>query len=113
MDPATLFKTLADDTRLRCLMLLTGEEELCVCELGFALGVAQPKISRHLALLRSSSVVLDRRSGQWIYYRIHPELPDWAHAILQQAALGAQEVDPFQDDRRRLLAMAGRPVRCG
>lgn len=113
IDPPTLFKALVDETRLRCLMLLAREEELCVCELGYALGEAQPKISRHLAMLRKTAVVLDRREGQWIYYRIHPQLPEWAREVIRNAALGAEGNDPFQDDRKRLAAMPDRPVRCG
>jgi ArsR family transcriptional regulator len=46
------FKMLADSTRLRCLLLMQAEGELCVCELTHALNLSQPKISRHLAHLR-------------------------------------------------------------
>ncbi len=113
IDPTTLFKALVDETRLRCLMLMAREEELCVCELGHALGLAQPKISRHLAMLRKAAVVLDRREGQWIHYRIHPDLPEWARGIIRNAAQGSEGIDPFQDDRKRLAAMPVRPVRCG
>ena len=76
------FPALADPTRLRCLLLLAAEGELCVCELTHALDESQPKISRHLALLRESGVVLDRRQGQWIYYRINPDLPGWVREVL-------------------------------
>ncbi|HOP16540.1 MAG TPA: metalloregulator ArsR/SmtB family transcription factor, partial [Gammaproteobacteria bacterium] len=77
--PDNLFSSLANDTRLRSLMLLLRHDELCVCELTHALGVAQPQISRHLALLRESGLVSDRREGLWVHYRVHPELPDWVH----------------------------------
>lgn len=50
------FKLVADDTRLRCLLLLVQEGELCVCELMTALNESQPKISRHLALLRDAKI---------------------------------------------------------
>ena len=113
IDPTTLFKALVDETRLRCLMLMVREKELCVCELGYALGVAQPKISRHLAMLRKTEVVQDRRDGQWIYYRLHPNLPAWAQVILHKAAEGSLENDPFQDDLQRLQNMKDRPGRCG
>lgn len=113
IDPTTLFKALVDETRLRCLMLMVREEELCVCELGYALGVAQPKISRHLAMLRKTEVVQDRRDGQWIYYRVHPDLPEWARGIILKAAAGSVGSDPFQDDLERLHNMKDRPGRCG
>ncbi|MBF0446428.1 MAG: metalloregulator ArsR/SmtB family transcription factor [Magnetococcales bacterium] len=113
LNPTTLFKALVDETRLRCLMLMVKEDELCVCELGFAIGESQPKISRHLAMLRKNEVVQDRREGQWIYYRIHPSLPDWARTVIKGVADGALEIDPFQDDQKRLVTMPNRPVRCG
>ncbi len=49
---------------------------------GRALGESQPKVSRHLAQLRNSGLLADRRQGQWVYYRLHPDLPDWVHELL-------------------------------
>ncbi|MBI3545355.1 MAG: metalloregulator ArsR/SmtB family transcription factor [Gammaproteobacteria bacterium] len=108
------FPALADTTRLRCLLLLAAEDELCVCELMHALGESQPKISRHLATLREMNVVADRRAGQWIYYRLHPELPPWARGVLQQALKGAAKAKPHKTDLRALKTMPNRPngMRC-
>jgi len=103
------FKILADLTRLRVLSLLSEEGELCVCELTHALGEIQPKISRHLALLREAQVVLDRRHGQWIYYRLNPELPEWAQTVLSRTAQGVANEIPFGSDRRALCLMSSRP----
>lgn len=82
-NPVELLKLLADPTRLRCLMLLLAEGELCVCELTHALEESQPKISRHLASLRVAGLILSRRSAQWVHYHINPEVPDWVHDLLQ------------------------------
>ncbi len=49
IDTKSLFQLLSDPTRLRCLLLMQVEGELCVCELTHALDLSQPKISRHLA----------------------------------------------------------------
>ena len=103
------FQSLADPTRLRCLLLLAREGELCVCELQHALDQPQPKISRHLATLRSAGLVRDRRDGQWIYYALHPDLPAWAQQTLAVAARGNAGNEPFARDRRRLKAMSERP----
>ena len=84
MNPTLFYKSLSDETRLRCLMLIEHEEELCVCELMAALQEIQPKISRHLAKLRQCGVLVDRRQGQWSFYRINPSLPDWAKSVLKQ-----------------------------
>lgn len=110
-----LFRLLADETRLRCLVLLYREGELCVCELVHALDEAQPKISRHLAVLRDQGIVSDRRAGQWVYYRVAPGLPDWAHDILRDTASWAQNHDACRRDLRALAHMPGRPdiARCG
>ena len=110
IDAETLFRMLADPTRLRIIMLLTAEGELCVCELTHALGLSQPKISRHLAHLRESSLLLSHRAGQWMYYRINPVLPDWAQAILQQTLSGNRTTRPYVDDHRVLTDMPNRPA---
>ena len=109
LDADSLFRMLADHTRLRIILLLTAEGELCVCELTHALGLSQPKISRHLAHLRESSLVQSLRAGQWMYYRIHPELPDWALTILQHTLAGNRQTQPFVEDHRVLTDMANRP----
>jgi len=59
LTPTTVFKCLADDTRVRTMLLITREGELCVCELTFALNESQPKVSRHLAQLRSCARCLE------------------------------------------------------
>ena len=78
MSPEHLFNMLSDSTRLRSLMLIQAEQEVCVCELTFTLEESQPKISRHLALMRDAGVVTPRREGTWMHYRINPDLPSWA-----------------------------------
>lgn len=88
LDPASFAKALADNTRARIALLLASQGELCVCDLTQALDLSQPKISRHLALLRESGLVQDERRGQWIYYQLHPDLPDWAFAAVHLLADG-------------------------
>ncbi|UTN94958.1 metalloregulator ArsR/SmtB family transcription factor [Serratia plymuthica] len=85
LTPLKLFKNLSDDTRLNLVLLLRQAGELCVCELSGALDESQPKISRHLAMLRESGLLLDRREGKWIFYRLSPHMPAWAAAIIEQA----------------------------
>jgi ArsR family transcriptional regulator, arsenate/arsenite/antimonite-responsive transcriptional repressor len=82
--PVTLYPALAQETRLRCLLLLLAHDELCVCELTYVIGAAQPTISRHLAHL-----VVDRREGLWIHYRINPGLPAWVLQVLRETAPGS------------------------
>ena len=86
MEPLSLFKCMADDTRLKTLLLIQQQGELCVCELTTALETSQPKVSRHLAQLRDCGLLNTRRDGQWIYYRLDERLPDWAVQILKLTA---------------------------
>ncbi|MFW1968429.1 ArsR/SmtB family transcription factor [Acinetobacter guillouiae] len=82
MDQPDFFKCLSDPTRLDILKIVLAQGNVCVCEITEALNLSQPKISRHLALLRNLSILLDQRKGQWVYYHLNPELPEWANAVL-------------------------------
>ena len=109
MDPLTLFKCLADETRLKTVLLIRHEGELCVCELTSALQLSQPKVSRHLAQLRDCGLLSTRRAGQWVYYAIDRQLPEWVLTVI--------DVCSGENDQltagccKRLLAMGDRPQR--
>lgn len=75
-----LFQALGDRTRIRLLNLMT-EGEVCVCFFVEVLAEPQPKISRHLAYLRSAGLVGARREAKWIHYGITP--PE--HPAVRQA----------------------------
>lgn len=107
--PTTLFKCLSDETRLRCVVLLHKEGRLCVCELTRALDLLQPKISRHLAQLRQSNLLLDSREGQWVYYQINPALPAWVFEVLDVTVKQSASDAKQQKDSGRLQAMGDRP----
>lgn len=109
LTPTTVFKCLADETRLRIALLIAQAGELCVCELTAALDESQPKISRHLALLRGCALLEDRRRGQWVYYRLHPHLPDWVIDMLQPVLAGNKNW--LSDNVVRLEHMCNRPER--
>jgi ArsR family transcriptional regulator len=66
-----IFKTFSDPTRLRILRLLE-REELMVQELMDVLGMAQSRVSRHLAILREAGLLSDRRDGTYVFYRFKP-----------------------------------------
>jgi len=67
---ARFFKFLSDETRLKILWLLSGAEELCVCDVIDVLGITQSKASRHLRYLYHLGWVTDRRDGLWMNYRL-------------------------------------------
>lgn len=109
MTPDTFFRALSDATRLRSLMLMQRQGELCVCELTHAMELSQPKISRHLATLREAGLVSDRRDGLWVFYCVRPDLPPWAQRVLAETLDGVAAEAPYAQDVQRLTEMSDRP----
>ncbi len=110
LTPTTVFATFADPIRLRCLALIAGERELCVCELVAALDLPQPKVSRHLATMRGAGLLRDRRDAQWVLYSLAPDMPAWAQAAVNAAVSALSNDSKHAKDRKR-LARASRPAR--
>ena len=95
------FQALGDNTRLRLLNLM-GDQEICVCYFVEILDQPQPKISRHLAYLRSAGIVAARREGKWMHYRIVMPPNIGAAQVLQQTLAWLREERAMQADRTRL-----------
>jgi ArsR family transcriptional regulator len=102
----TLFKALADATRLRILgLLLTGE--VCVCHIHESLKIPQPKASRHLAYLRKAGLVDARREGLWMHYRL-ADLPDpLLQSIADTVRHALTHLDVVHKDAGRLQKKTG------
>ena len=66
------FKAFGEPSRLRILELLSSKE-LTVNEIVKAIGLSQPTVSRHLAVLREAEMVIDRRDGQKVYYSLNKQ----------------------------------------
>lgn len=101
--PNELFTLLSDETRLRCLVLLSKKKEFCVCEFSYVLESIQPKISRHLAYLRKSGLVSDERRGQWVYYRLNSNLPGWIQSIVRATLQELEKIEPYRSDLKKSL----------
>lgn len=69
---AEIFHALSDETRLEIVGRLTTGEK-CVCDLTDALDSAQSRLSWHLKVLKDAGVVIDRKQGRWVYYRLNSE----------------------------------------
>jgi DNA-binding transcriptional ArsR family regulator len=69
-EAARPFRALADETRLRLLLLLSKRGEADVNDLARAAGLAQAAMSYHLKVLRRAGVVTWRREGRRHYYRL-------------------------------------------
>lgn len=107
-DMETFFAALADRTRLRLINLM-GADELCVCFFVEVLGTNQPKISRHLAYLRRSGLVTDRKDGKWVHYRVaEPSEPNAAR-ILREVMAWLRDDPEMRRDRERLVKVCCAP----
>jgi len=104
------FKVLSDETRLRCLVLIYENHELCVCELMYALDLPQSKISRHLALIKLNKLIADKREGQWVIYSQTPNVSKFQEDIIKKLIQESVETSPFREDKDRLLTMENRPL---
>jgi ArsR family transcriptional regulator len=105
-----LFRALADDTRLRILGLLAAGE-ICVCHIHGALGIPQPRASRHLAYLRRAGLVATRKDGLWVHYRIAvPSDPAMA-SVLATTIDALRSTRGISTDRRRLSGLTAIPVK--
>ncbi len=97
-----LFKALSDGTRLRMLLLLLNNGELCVCDLMESMQIPQSTASRHLALLRNAGLVDGERHGTWMYYRV-VEDQTLGSAILDNLRTYCSELETAVADQKRCL----------
>ena len=99
-EPAFLFKTLSDPTRLRLLNLLACGET-CVCDLTDTLRVVQPKVSRHLAHLKRAGLVETRRNGKWIHYQWAKQGDPLVRHVLAGLRAWMEKDDQMNGERQR------------
>ena len=109
-DMARFFQALGDTTRLRLLNLM-DDREICVCYFVEILGGPQPKISRHLAYLRSAGIVEARREGKWMHYRILMPPHIGASQVLRQTLAWLKDEKTMQADKVRLTKACCSPSR--
>ena len=98
---ARLLKAFADPVRLRLLNLLAGHE-VCVCHLHEALNLPQPTVSRHLAYLRKTGLVVGRKEGLWVHYRLSEPGSDLHRILIDSVAPCLAELATMQADRENL-----------
>lgn len=98
----SLFQALGDRTRLRLLNLI-ADGEVCVCFFVEVLGEPQPKISRHLGVLRAAGLVAARRDGKWMHYRV--TVPEELAPVFENV-IATLRTDPEMTRDRLALARA-------
>jgi ArsR family transcriptional regulator len=99
--PASLFGAFADETRLRILNLLCVRE-LCVCDICEVLDEIQPKVSRHLAILREAGLLRVRREGKWKFYSLPKKRSQLQSKLLGCVDSCLSEIEILSADRARL-----------
>lgn len=111
MNPSELFGAFANPTRLRLLNLLHAEKEICVCDLCEVLGLPQPKVSRHLAILRDAGLVDVHTEGKWKFYSLAQPGTSLHRTLLRCVGSCLGEFDELAEDRERLAGLEAR-LRC-
>lgn len=94
-------KGMADSNRLRILNLLL-HGELCGCDIQYVLDTSQPNISRHLQYLKNSGLVLDRRDGFRIFYRLAEPTHGVKKHLFEFLQQAFKNEEPFEEDTRKL-----------
>lgn len=95
------FKGLADVNRLRILNLLM-RGELCGCDIQYVLEASQPNVSRHLQYLKNSGLVLDRRDGYRVFYRLADPHLGSRKPLFEFLQLAFKAEEPFRSDIKKL-----------
>ncbi len=96
-----LLRAAGDPTRLRILNLLR-QGSVCVCDLQQVLGLPQPTVSRHLAVLRHAGLVADVRSGNRVLYSLGPVDCVQASAFFEFLGKCSSDEEVMQTDLRLL-----------
>ncbi len=108
-DMDLFFAALADNTRRRLLNLI-GEDEVCVCYLVEVIETNQPKISRHLAILKNAGLVSVRRDWKWSHYRITKPADERAAKAFNEILTLLKEDPEMQKDKKQMAEMCCAPV---
>lgn len=107
-ESSQLLKALADPVRLRILNLLLDADEVCVCHIHEALELYQPTVSRHLAYLRKHGLVVGRKEGLWVHYRLAKAKTSLHRGLMVCLQTCLPDADELQRDRERLARVVGR-----
>jgi ArsR family transcriptional regulator, arsenate/arsenite/antimonite-responsive transcriptional repressor len=81
---ASVFKVLADPTRLRLLSLIASvpKGEVCACDLNDPLGRSQATVSHHLSVLARAGLIIREQRGKWAWFQVAPERAEFVRSIL-------------------------------
>lgn len=95
-------KALADGNRLRVVMALTEQEELCICQITELLGWATATVSRHMSVLQNARLVRSRKEGRWVFYCLAEDFPKELKRWIVESMTFSQEI---LSDRNKLKSI--------
>jgi ArsR family transcriptional regulator, arsenate/arsenite/antimonite-responsive transcriptional repressor len=107
-------RALADENRVRALLVLDGRE-LCVCQLIEFLELAPSTVSKHMTILRQARLIDGRKKGRWMNYRLAGEhaSPAVKEAIAWLRRSLSEDPVARKDARRmQEILKTGREVLC-
>ena len=99
-----LFKAFSEEVRLRILGMLIDGNEVCVCKFSEVLKSTHSKTSRHLTYLKRTNLVVSRRKGQWMYYKLNPKIDkdyaeflDITKKIIQNSPIVKKDIKKLEE----------------
>jgi ArsR family transcriptional regulator len=112
IDPTSVFATISNPVRLRCLFLVATNPDVCVCEVEEALQIAQPAASKALNALKAQGIVTATRDANWSHYSLNDSMPDWLREIVNSTVKELSGRQPYRKDANRLRNLELRPMAC-
>jgi DNA-binding transcriptional ArsR family regulator len=110
-------KALSDENRVRILLALSEKEELCVCHLIDLLELAPSTVSKHLFLLKNARLIVGRKDGRWMHYRLNNKqgAPSLVVEALEWIVKSVSDDPVIKSDRDRLEKILSVPQQasCG
>ncbi len=94
-------KALADQNRVRVLMVLKGRE-LCVCQLIELLGLAPSTVSKHMSILKNARLVESRKDGLWMHYSLPKSPATEVRKAIDWLCSSLKDDEKIRDDRKQL-----------
>lgn len=99
-------KALSDGSRLRVIAALMEHKELCVCQITEMLRLATATVSRHMSVLQNAGLVLSRKDGRWVHYRLSGSFPEILRQWLRNSLKKSPEIEFDRKSMETILSYA-------
>ncbi len=106
-----MIKALSDKNRLRIIMVLMQEQELCLCQITALLKLASATVSRHLSILQNADLVQNRKNGRWVHYSLSNSFPEQLKVWLSDSLTQSKEM-LFDREEAKKIALCDLETFC-